>query len=42
MLEDSIAKKIRIIQAKKLKDENQSISFSKIINMVLEEGLKKF
>lgn len=42
MLNDVLEKKIRTIQAKKLRDENKSVSFSQVINLVLEEGLKKF
>ena len=40
MLDDDIAKKIRVIQAKKLRELNQSISFSQVINEILEKGLK--
>ncbi len=42
MLDDALEKKIRTIQAKKLRDENKSVSFSQVVNLVLEEGLKKF
>ena len=42
MINDEIVKKIRSIQVKKLRKLNQSISFSQVINEVLEEGLKKF
>ena len=42
MLDENISKKITMIQAKKLRDLNQYVSYSKVINMVLEEGLKKF
>ena len=42
MLDENIVKKVRLIQAKKIRDLNQSISFSQMINTILEEGLKKF
>jgi len=42
MLDEDLEKKIRAIQSKMLKEKNQSISFSYVINQVLEEGLKKF
>jgi hypothetical protein len=42
MLNGNLERKIRAIQAKMLKEKNQSISFSYVINLVLEEGLKKF
>ena len=40
MLNDDIAKKLRALQAKKLRESTASVSFSKIINDVLEKGLK--
>ena len=42
MLDKNIVKKIRLNKEKKIRDLNQSISFSQMINTVLEEGLKKF
>lgn len=42
MLDDDLVKKIRLIQSKQLRELNQSISFSKVINQILKEGLKKF
>lgn len=42
MLDDDLVKKIRAIQSKQLREQNQSISFSNVINQVLKEGLKKF
>ncbi len=42
MLEDNFQKKIRMLQAKKIKESNKSVSFSQVLNMILEEGLKKF
>jgi hypothetical protein len=40
MLNDEIAKKLRLLQAKRLKESVSSVSFSRIINEVLEKGLK--
>ena len=41
MLEEDLVKKLHDIQAKKIKDSNDSISFSQVINEVLEAQLKK-
>ena len=38
MLNSDIAKKLRNLQAKKVKESTSSVSFSKIINEVLEKG----
>jgi len=40
MLNSDIAKKLRILQARKIKDSSSSVSFSRIINEILEKGLK--
>jgi len=40
MLNSEIAKKLRALQAKRLKESVTSVSFSRIINEVLEKGLK--
>lgn len=40
MLDDDNAKKLRILQAKKVKGSTSSISFSGVINEVIEKGLK--
>ncbi|MCA9811363.1 MAG: hypothetical protein KC483_00680 [Nitrosarchaeum sp.] len=40
MLDSEIAKKLRNLQAKKLKETSSSVSFSKIVNEILEKGLK--
>ena len=42
MMDNNLDKKIRMLQAKKLRDLNQSISYSRMINLILEEGIKKF
>jgi len=40
MLNSDIAKKLRKMQAKKLLETSSTVSFSRIINEVLEKGLK--
>jgi len=40
MLNSDIAKKLRTLQAKKIKESSSTVSFSGIINDVLEKGLK--
>ena len=40
VLEDDILKKLRIIQAKQIKDSSVSVSFSKVINETLKKSLK--
>jgi len=40
MLNSEIAKKLRKMQAKKLLETSSTVSFSRIINEVLEKGLK--
>ena len=40
MLDSEIAKKLRNIQAKQIKETQSSISFSRVLNEVLEKGLK--
>jgi hypothetical protein len=40
MLNSDIAKKLRNLQAKKVKESASSVSFSRVINEVLEKGLK--
>lgn len=40
MLNSDIAKKLRALQAKKIKESSSTVSFSRIINEVLEKGLK--
>jgi hypothetical protein len=41
MLDDDIDRKIRLMQSKIIKKENKSISFSSVINLLLEENLSK-
>lgn len=40
MLNSDIAKKLRTLQAKKIKESSSTVSFSGIVNDVLEKGLK--
>jgi len=40
MLNSDIAKKLRLLQAKQIKESASTVSFSRIINEVLEKGLK--
>ena len=39
-IEDKLMVKLRNIQAKKLKNQTESVSFSKILNEIIEKGLK--
>ena len=41
VLDDVNAEKLRNLQAKQIKSSTKSISFSRVVNEVLEEGLKK-
>jgi len=41
VLDDAIAEKLRNLQAKMIKSSSKSVSFSHVLNIVLEEGLKK-
>lgn len=42
VLDSGLAEKLRNLQAKMIKSSSQSVSFSHVVNEVLEEGLKKF
>jgi hypothetical protein len=39
MLDEDLAKKLRLLQAKRLKESNKSISFSKVLNEIVRKGL---
>jgi hypothetical protein len=41
VLNDSNAEKLRNLQAKMIKTSTKSVSFSHVMNIILEEGLKK-
>jgi len=40
MLDDDLLKKLRVIQATKIRKSENSVSLSRVINEILEEGLK--
>jgi len=42
VLDEYIVKKVRVIQAKLLRGSTKSVSFSSVVNRVVENGLKKF
>jgi len=39
VLDSNLMKKLRLLQAKKLRDSNSSVSFSKVVNQTLVKGL---
>jgi len=41
VLDDINAEKLRNLQAKMIKSSSKSVSFSHVLNIVLEDGLKK-
>jgi len=41
MLDENLEKKLRELQAKLISKSKKSVSFSQVINEVLDEGLKK-
>ncbi|MCJ8307027.1 MAG: hypothetical protein HRU07_08280 [Nitrosopumilus sp.] len=42
VLDSSNVEKLRSIQAKMIRTSTKSISFSRVLNLVVSEGLKKF
>lgn len=40
MLDENLAKRIRILQATLIKEKNHSVSFSKVVNDLVRRGLK--
>jgi len=40
MIEDNLDKKIRMLQAKQIQQEQSSVSYSRILNEQLRKGLK--
>jgi len=40
MIEDNLDKKIRMLQAKQIKQEQSSVRYSRILNEQLRKGLK--
>ncbi|MDX1596696.1 MAG: hypothetical protein R3327_07130 [Nitrosopumilaceae archaeon] len=41
VLDTALAEKLRNLQAKMIKSSSSSVSFSHVVNTVLDEGLKK-
>lgn len=41
MLEDEVAKKLRVIQSQLIRESPGAVSFSYVINQQLKEGLKR-
>ena len=41
MLDDDLVKKLHDIQSKQIIETRESVSFSQVINITLEEGLKR-
>jgi len=41
MLDEDLIKKIRLIQSKLIKKRNESVSFSRVLNDLLRDELKK-
>jgi hypothetical protein len=41
MIDEDINKKIRLLQAKMIQNENRSVSFSHVLNLVLQNAMKK-
>ncbi|GFN40731.1 MAG: conserved hypothetical protein [Marine Group I thaumarchaeote] len=41
MLDDDLQKKLREKQAQLIKQSKKSVSFSKVVNLILSEGIKK-
>ncbi len=42
VLDDANSERLRNLQAKMIKTSSSSVSFSHVLNLVLEEGLKKY
>ena len=42
VIDETNAEKLRSIQAKLIKTSIKSVSFSHVLNLVVEEGLRKF
>jgi len=42
VLDDGLSEKLRNLQAKMIKTSSKSVSFSHVLNLVLDEGLKKY
>ena len=42
MMDENLAKRIRIIQARLIRETNNSVSFSAVLNDIIKRGLKDF
>jgi len=40
MLEEDLAKKLRVLQSKKIRVSEKNISFSQVVNEIIRRGLK--
>jgi len=41
MIDDDLNKKIRLLQAKMIQKENKSVSYFHVMNLVLQDAMKK-
>jgi hypothetical protein len=41
IIDDDLDKKIRLMQAKMIQKENKSVSYSHVVNLLLQDTLKK-
>jgi hypothetical protein len=41
LIDDEIMARLRIIQARMIKNSSKAVSFSRVLNQILEEGLRK-
>jgi len=41
LIDDDIMASLRIIQARMIKNSSKAVSFSRVLNQVLEDGLRK-
>jgi hypothetical protein len=41
MIDDDLDKKIRLMQSRMIQKENKSVSYSHVLNLVLQDALKK-
>jgi len=41
MLDEDLARKLRLLQAKLIQERQGTVSFSRVVNDVLRKGLKK-
>ena len=41
MIDENLDRKIRLLQAKMIQTENKSVSYSHVVNLLLQDALKK-